>query len=371
MFAEYNRTTVSSTQSQARERDEEKDKEDPCCLCCKVSHVLVTCNGITLLLSIAFLYVGALFNNYYGWGDLSGTNVLGNLCLGLGAFIMSVSILGIAAAVTKLRTVSFVYLLLLMLMSALLTLTLTYISVEADNVEAFLEQNWEAVQKALGSDVTMDEAEATFFDYFLVIVSVGSIVLTLLLLNLICAVRQLGFRFIALAQLVALGLIGAGTIVGAFFTRRHVPTATAWLLYGCGAVQLLCSLCGLVGFGKKNRECIFWLFVILLASTGGLVYVDVVTYTEIDSKLNQGKASDDLLVVFAVATMAIIFNASTLIFEALYYCRLRQAFKEADKAAQLPVHFSSNHQRHRSGKKRRGTGGAASAAHEYNPRNAL
>jgi len=83
------------------------------------------------------------------------------------------------------------------------------------------------------------------------------------------------------------------------------------------------------------------------------------------------QASDDLLVVFAVATMAIIFNASTLIFEALYYCRLRQAFKEADKAAQLPVHFSSNHQRHRSGKKRRGTGGAASAAHEYNPRNAL
>jgi len=367
MFRNYDNSVISHTQMARRDRIDKEKKENPSCCCCKATHVLLVCNFITFLISIALLYVGALINNHVSGWDVKGTKIMGHLFLGLGAFVLLVSILGIAAARTRLRTVEFLYLFFLILMAAFLVMVLTHIAIEAENLDGFLERNWDEITKVLGTDTTIDEARSAFEDYFIVILVFLSLGVVMMVLTLICAMRLLGLRFIAMAQLVALGVVGAGTMVCAFFTRGHIPTITTWLIFACGAVQILCSLCGLAGFAKKNRECICWLFTILALSTVGLVYVAAASYKQIQRKTgNDEDIPEDLLLIFAIATMCAVFNGSTLVFEGLYYCRLRRAFKEADKAAQLPVHFSNNHRRHLPGKKRGKRGGF-----EYNPRSAL
>eukprot|EP00965_Chrysotila_dentata_P086322 2848375-Pleurochrysis_carterae.AAC.1 len=51
------------------------------------------------------------------------------------------------------------------------------------------------------------------------------------------ATRLLGLRRIALSQLIALCVVGAGAACAAGLLSTSLPAATVWLLAGCGCVQ--------------------------------------------------------------------------------------------------------------------------------------
>ena len=71
---------------------------------------------------------------------------------------------------------------------------------------------------------------------------------------------------------------------------------------------------------------------------------------------------DNVLLTFAISLTCCLFNAATLVYEAAFYCTQRSAFRAADRAHELPVHYSTNHRKF-SKKQRR--------AWEYSARSAL
>ena len=175
MFADYNTNAAPSFTEQARaRRDAEERNTDPFCCCCKSSHVLITCNTATFIFSIGLILMGAFVNNEVKGWKLAMFDMLGNLCLAVGAFIAVVSILGIMAGRTKARIFMFVYFMLVLMVAVLLVLITVFIATENDKIDFFLRENWEEVQKVVGVDVDVDDAASLLHDYFYVIAAVAS-----------------------------------------------------------------------------------------------------------------------------------------------------------------------------------------------------
>jgi len=175
MFADYNTNAAPSFTEQARaRRDAEERNTDPFCCCCKSSHVLITCNTATFIFSIGLILMGAFVNNEVKGWKLAMFDMLGNLCLAVGAFIAVVSILGIMAGRTKARIFMFVYFMLVLMVAVLLVLIVVFIATENDKIDFFLRENWEEVQKVVGVDVDVDDAASLLHDYFYVIAAVAS-----------------------------------------------------------------------------------------------------------------------------------------------------------------------------------------------------
>merc|ERR1740117_1118400 len=148
---------------------------------------------------------------------------------------------------------------------------------------------------------------------------------------------------IAYSSLMSLGAIGSSAVLLSVGARDGLPTATTWLLFACGSLQVSASLCGLAGFRNKNRECIRWLFVILLLGTAVLIFVAVSAFEYMAS--GEPKKPENVLLVFAIAITCAVVNASTIIFVFFFYCKLSKAFTAAGRGTELPVHYSSNHQK--------------------------
>jgi len=106
---------------------------------------------------------------------------------------------------------------------------------------------------------------------------------------------------------------------------------------------------------------------VLLGASGGLGYVVVNTYRYIRD--NAGTNPQHLFLVFGIALVSDFFMLSTLSFGAIFYCQRRAAFKAADKAHELPVHYSNNARKY--GKHGPGSGRKGKARQEYTSRNAL
>lgn len=304
MFADYNTNAAPSFTEQARaRRDAEERNTDPFCCCCKSSHVLITCNTATFIFSIGLILMGAFVNNEVKGWKLAMFDMLGNLCLAVGAFIAVVSILGIMAGRTKARIFMFVYFMLVLMVAVLLVLIVVFIATENDKIDFFLRENWEEVQKVVGVDVDVDDAASLLHDYFYVIAAVASTGCGINIASIGAAARcvahprailgaqffahraqfsdassrrrrrlhrMLGVRVIAYSFLASIAVLGGGGIYIAYATRGDVPKATTWLLYASGAVQALCGVCGIVGFKNLNRECMRWTFIILALSSFGL-----------------------------------------------------------------------------------------------------
>mmetsp|Transcript_50593 Transcript_50593/g.108034 ORF Transcript_50593/g.108034 Transcript_50593/m.108034 type:complete len:191 (-) Transcript_50593:237-809(-) len=190
----------------------------------------------------------------------------------------------------------------------------------------------------------------------------------MLVFTIICTMRLLGLRLIAISQLVALGLIGSGTLAIGVVSRGDMPNATTWLLLGCGIVQILCCMCGLIGFKRKNRECVRWLFIILAMSTTALVYIAISTHKVVRDTTPE--TPEMVLLVFGIAVVNSIFNSYTFIFDTLWYCRTRKEFTAHERSLELPVHYSNNHLKYTKNG-RRGRGKGRKGGFEYNPRSAL
>ena len=177
MFADYNTNAAPSFTEQARarlRRVAEERNTDPFCCCCKSSHVLITCNTATFIFSIGLILMGAFVNNEVKGWKLAMFDMLGNLCLAVGAFIAVASILGIMAGRTKARIFMFVYFMLVLMVAVLLVLITVFIATENDKIDFFLRENWEEVQKVVGVDVDVDDAASLLHDYFYVIAAVAS-----------------------------------------------------------------------------------------------------------------------------------------------------------------------------------------------------
>jgi len=373
MFADYatGLGKTSSTQAIRDGRREEKGKANPYCCCCKASTTLLICNGLTALLSIGLVTIGAIINNANQEWSWSFVDMVGNLCLGTGLVILVVSMLGMIAARTLNRCIGFLYFFTVSCVAALLVLVLVVVVLEQDKVLDYIEENWDEISAAFNTELTYAEAEEMAMDYYLAILCIAALGLAILIVTFSSAMRLLGMRLVALSQLITLGALGSGTIALAVVTGHSLPSAVLWLLFGAGSVQIVCAICGLAGFKTKNRECIRALFVILLLSIGGLIYTGISSYMLLrDQDVLEDSIS--LLLVFAISVSCLIFNVCTLFFEMLYYLMQRRAFREADRAAQAPVHFSDNGgaKSQRSGRRRFGRRGKQHAP-EFTPNAAL
>jgi len=373
MFAEYETNVTSRTQVARRANQEEDRDRDPKCCCCASTSVLIVCNTGTFILSLGLVIVGAFINNEVsGWG-LRPFDIVGNLCLGAGGFMACVSIIGIMAGKTTARALLFLYFIFILLVSYLLILALTFAAVESGNVDTLVDTYWPTLQQVLGMEKSPEEVEAMLEDYMFSICGISTGGLLTLTSALVATVRLLGLRAIAYCCLWTLCILGVCTVYGGVETRTEVPAITTYLLYACGAVQLLCGCCGLVGLKSLNRECMRWFFLVLLGASGGLAYVCVNTYLYIRD--HPGANPEHMLLVFGIAMVCDFFLLSNFVFGGIYYCKRKGAFQAADKAHELPIHYSSNHKKFGKygpgGSRRKGGKGKSKARQEYASRNAL
>jgi len=280
----------------------------------------------------------------------------------MGGCISVGSLIGVGGARSKNRIILFVFFLWTLLLIATLLLAVIYSFVESDYIGGFLSDNWEELQLVLGVEISLEHATELAHDYFVVIASVGILAIIILLTALVSTIRLLGLRAIAYSIFLTLAILGGVSIYLASISRDQIPTVTTWLLIASGAVQIVASVCGACGFRNQNRECLHWLFVVLVISCGGLVYVVVSTYMWIrDSEVK----AENILLVFGISLATLFFLGSTLLVSAIFYCTRRRMLKQADQAKQLPVHYSDYKSRARGSQRRPGS------CREYSARSAL
>mgnify|MGYP004170326013 CR=1 FL=1 len=182
--------------------------------------------------------------------------------LGLGFIIAAVSVVGIFAGRTNSRTLLFVYFMSILLVSYLLLLAVVWALLESDAMEELLDQNWEQIQKVVGTDASRDDVVELMQDYMYATSGVGGAGLLMLVTALVSTVRLLGLRAIAYSCLLSLAMLGGGCVYSGIASRGEVPTATTWLLFGCGGVQVIVAICGISAFKNLNRECARWFFIV-------------------------------------------------------------------------------------------------------------
>mmetsp|Transcript_15417 Transcript_15417/g.38680 ORF Transcript_15417/g.38680 Transcript_15417/m.38680 type:complete len:261 (-) Transcript_15417:526-1308(-) len=259
----------------------------------------------------------------------------------------------------------FAYFILTLLLVSAIGLAVVYALVETEHISTYLEENWEDIEAIICAkdicDLTYDEANELIHRYFYVLVGVGITAVAMQLVTLFSAMRMLGLKAIAISCLITIGLLGCAEIAIAIMTHGEVNRPTTWLLVSCAIVQMVCSVCGICGFKSLNRECIKWAFLVLLISSGGLVFVVVSTYSSL--KNEEREHPEHLLLLFGIALISAFFMFSALLFGAIFYCKRRSAFREADAACELHGQFSDCASKRRP--PRRGK------AREYNARAAL
>jgi len=379
MFKRYelDARATSSTTARHRNREEENEAANPRCCCCKASHVILATSVFLFIMSLSLMLLGFYMNNEVRGWSLSAFELLGFLCIAVGAFSFVLSATGIMAARSKNKVITYAYFLQLLLLVAFLICTFVYGIVENANISDYLDKNWDAISDTVGFTGERDEVEQSLHDWFYGFVAIGSVGTAVLSVSLVSAMRMLGLRAIAISTLVTLGMLGFAEFVLAFFTAGSgLPGPTTWLLFGCSVVQVICAACGICGFRNLNRECMFWFFIILLIASCGLLYVAVDTYLWMRD--HDPDHPEQLLIVFAITLVSIFLMWTSLLFGGLFYCKRRKAFKDADRRAELPVHFSDYGSRQRGGAGgggggggRRGGGRRPGRVREYNARSAL
>jgi len=278
-----------------------------------------------------------------GWG-LRSVDLLGHLCIGLGTFLLVLSLLGLCAVRSGAFLPLFGYFIYLLVLIAAMLLTAIYAFVENARMRHFLREHWAEIQIRLGTNeegedqLSYEEAVTLMHHYLAVIGSVGVVTFSVLMIGFVAAMRQLGLRALALSLLVTLGLLGIVEVAVAFQTYGFVPAATTYLLLVCAGVQAFCATTGLCGFRWLNCECLWWSCFVLAFSAAGLAYVSTATYfwlreTDIENP-------EHLLLVFGVSVVADFVMISTLMFVLLLYCKRRGAFMEADRVNELQAEFS-------------------------------
>lgn len=353
LFKEYNGNITSRTAKASRSADLDERNKDPYCCCCYSTSVLIFTNTVTFVLSLGLIIVGAFINNEVSGWELKTFDIIGNLVLGLGFIIAAVSVVGVFAGRTNSRTLLFVYFMSILLVSYLLLLAVVWALLEGDAMGELLDQNWEQVQKVVGTDASRDDVVELMQDYMYATSGVGGAGLLMLVTALVSTVRLLGLRAIAYSCLLSLAMLGGGCVYSGIASRGEVPTATTALLFGCGGVQVIVAICGLSAFKSLNRECARWFFIVLIAACGGLVYVVVSSYQYLRD--HSMEHPENLMLVFGIALVSDFFMLVTGVAGMCFYCKQRGAFAAADKSAEGTIHFSNNDKKF--GKKGRGRNG--------------
>lgn len=368
MFRTYDQQVTSATQSAARSRALQVQQEDPQCCCCRATSVIIACNTGLFLFAIAIMMIGFFINNEVSGWKLSLFDMLGNLCVFTGAFLLVVSVVGIMAARTLNTGLMFAYFMLELLVVTVMCLSVVYATVETDHIASYLQQNWDSIEeiicgkKAVCDLPSYEQSNKIIHDYFHVLVGVGFAAILVQFTTLCSAMRLLGVRALAISCLVTLGLLGLAEVGLAIVTQGDVNRPTTWLLLACAAVQVVCATCGICGFKSLNRECIKWAFIILFVSSSGLVYVVISTYLWMRDERTEHP--EKLLLLFAIALVSVFFMYSSLLFGAIFYCKRRSAFFEADRAAEVHGQFSDCATRRRPSRR-------PGKVREYNARSAL
>jgi len=370
LFKEYNGNITSRTAQASRNALEDARNKDPYCCCCKSTSVLIFTNTVTFVLSLGLIIVGAFINNEVSGWELKTFDIIGNLVLGLGFIIAATSVVGLFAGRTNARTLLFVYFMAILLVSYLLLLAVVWALLEGNEVEVLLDQNWEQIQRVVGSEASRDDVVELMQDYMYATSAVGGAGLLMLVTALVSTVRLLGLRAIAYSCLLSLAMLGGGCIYSGVVSKGEVPTATTWLLFGCGGVQVIVAICGLSAFKNLNRECLRWFFIVLIAACGGLVYVVVSSYQYLRDAGADMEHPENLMLVFGIALVSDFFMLVTGVAGSCFYCKQKGAFAAADKNAEGTIHFSNNDKRF--GKKGRGRNGKGRAReHSCSVRGAL
>jgi hypothetical protein len=238
-------------------------------------------SGLTLIFGIGVTLLGVFINQtIHGW-QLEGVDLLGWLCVGLGGFLATVSLVGICAARCYGNLVRFLHFTLLLLTFAALLLSCIYAAVENANVGAYINDNWEQIQEGLGLNALSNEGELRLEEvhgWIIAIAAVGGVAVLVLAISLGASMQLLGARRIAFGFLTTLGLLGGGEASIAYLSFGHVPPATSYLLVGCAGVQVLCCASGICGFRWHNRECLCFAFTVLFLTAIALGYVAFATY---------------------------------------------------------------------------------------------
>lgn len=342
------------------------------CCCCSAKCAITISSSLTFIFGIAFLGIGVYVNQEVRGWDVEAIDLLGYLCIGLGAFLFVLAILGLAAG----RSGRFLPLIsyfgtLLFVLSAILVASI-YGAVENGHLRYTLELHWDDIKRMLGflhSDLNFNQALDLLHDHLLIVSGIGFGSLSVLLLGFVAALRMLGVRAVAMSLLAVLGMIGLceGGIVG--YTYGGIPKATTWLLCGCSGAQIFTSMTGICAFRCLNAECLFWACTVLIFSAAGLVYVSTATYSwlrrselEVSERTIQPiplshykhfdcgtslvlQTPEHLLLVFGISLVSSILMICTLLFVTCLYCKRRRAFLEADRANELQAEFSDYAQR--------------------------
>ena len=333
--------------------------EATCCVCFLAMTVLRLASVALFLLGFALCGIGIYVNQRFEGWDLSAVNLLGWFCFGVGIVCVCLSLIGICAARTQSasRLPIFGYFLTLLMILAFVMLACVIAAVESDKVRAYVHQHWDTIHARLGlsafaedrdgdgqkDELTIHEAVELLREWLVVIASVVGGAIAILLVALGSAMKVLGLRAIAMCFLASNGLIGLAEIAISAYTYNHIPLATSALLLGCAGIQLICSVTGIVGFKRLNRECICCSMLVLLCAVCGLAYSSVASYLWVRNvKLLH---PEHLLLVFAICLVADFFLLGTLVFVSLLYCYRRHAFTEVERAQQLGVEYSDYDQR--------------------------
>lgn len=293
----------------------------------------------------AFIAIGTVVNQeVQGWG-LRSVDLLGHLCVALGAFLLALSLVGLCAARSGSMLPLFAYFIFLLVLLSGMLLTGVYAYVENSRMRRFLELNWSEIQARLGVTgeegeeyITFEEAVALMHRYLIYIGGAGVTAVLVLGIGFVAAMRQLGIHAIAVSLLVTLGLLGVVEVGVAYQTRGHVPPATTSLLLVCAAVQVFCASTGICGFRWLNCECLFWSCLALVFSAAGLTYTTTATYFWL--VVEEVEEPQSLLLVFGISLVADFMMVSTLVFMLALYCKRRGAFMQADHAYDIHGEFS-------------------------------
>ena len=148
----------------------------------------------------------------------------------------------------------------------------------------------------------------------------------------------------------------------AYETLRHVPRATSYLLFGCAGTQLFIAATGACGFRWLNRECVCIAVLVLALALAALAYVAGATYLWIRD--TQAAQPENLLLVFAIASVADAFLLITLVFTLALYRQSRAAFRQKETSHQMQEEYSDYESRERPGRRGRK---ARSRPREYLP----
>ena len=212
------RTIVSIAESTSN-RGREADKVT--CCCCMAWQAVVAISILTFLLGGALFLVGLFLNQETRQWQVQTVDLLGWLCMWFGGFLAILSLLGICSSRSSSVPLLFSYFVLLLLLLAAMLLSCLYAYMENDRVNAYIADNWDAIQNRLGfgdyiggedERLTLEEAIELLRTYFFVLGGLGVTTACVLATAFVATMRMLGIRAIATSLLLTLGVLGIGEL---------------------------------------------------------------------------------------------------------------------------------------------------------------